>query len=78
MNHAEGGPPNPAAPDFTFQHSVHVIGFSPDELRRRALHEAARFFGDDAELHVVSAESEPDPEYDGRYKATVVFRQVEL
>ncbi|WP_378786556.1 hypothetical protein ACFMQL_20420 [Nonomuraea fastidiosa] len=78
MDHTEGGPPQPLVPEFTFQHTVHVIGFNPDELRRRALHEAARFFGPDAQLHVVSAESEPDAEYDGRYKAAVVFRQVEL
>jgi hypothetical protein len=77
MSDLPGDRLHPAAPDFTFKHTVHVIGFNPEELRSRALQAATRFFGSDAELHVVSAESEPDPEYDGRYKATVVFRQVQ-
>ncbi|GAA3549160.1 hypothetical protein GCM10022419_031880 [Nonomuraea rosea] len=62
--------------NFSFQHTTHVVGSNPKELASRALLEATRFFGDDAEVYVVSAESEADPEHDGRYKATVVFRQV--
>ncbi|MCF6473204.1 hypothetical protein FAF44_33195 [Nonomuraea sp. MG754425] len=61
---------------FPIQFTAHVTGSGPEELRIRAAQEAVRFFGADAEVYVVSAASEADPGHDGRYRATVVFRQV--
>ncbi|MGN9840437.1 hypothetical protein ACTMTI_20150 [Nonomuraea sp. H19] len=55
---------------------VTVSEATPDEIREKAVARALSFFGAGAELDVISAEAEPDPEGDGHYRATVVFRKV--
>jgi hypothetical protein len=62
--------------DFSLRLKVSAQGGTPGEIRANATREAARFFGDDALLAVVSAEVEEDLERSGLYNATVVFRQV--
>ncbi|WP_248960142.1 hypothetical protein [Sphaerisporangium perillae] len=64
-----------ANPFFRLDLRVRVEGHSPADIRARALLAATRFFGKDAQLDVMSADVEEDPEREGNYRAEVVFRQ---
>lgn len=60
---------------FPFELTVTVGGSSPSEIEKAAYPIAERFFGADAELHIVSAKVEPGSR-DGQYVCTAVFRRV--
>jgi hypothetical protein len=59
---------------FPFELSVTVSERTPAAIEAAAYPYAERFFGPDAEVHVISAKVQP--EIDGRFTATVVFRRV--
>ncbi|MFG1947295.1 hypothetical protein [Nonomuraea sp. NPDC048826] len=61
---------------FPFELSVTVSERTPAAIEAAAYPLAQRFFGPDAEVHVVSAKVAPDPEHDDRFTATVVFRRM--
>ncbi|MDH2428422.1 hypothetical protein [Sphaerisporangium sp. TRM90804] len=62
-------------PFFRLDLRVNVEGRTPADVRSRALHAATQFFGKDAQIDVLSADVEEDPELQGNYRAKVVFRQ---
>ncbi|HLU74437.1 MAG TPA: hypothetical protein VKZ82_19810 [Nonomuraea sp.] len=61
---------------FPFELSVTVSERNPAAIEAAAYPLAERFFGADAEVHVVSAKVHPDPDHVGHFTATIVFRQV--
>ncbi|MDA0638452.1 hypothetical protein OUY22_34025 [Nonomuraea sp. MCN248] len=60
---------------FPFELSVTVSERTPAAIEAAAYPLAERFFGTGAEVHVISAKVQPDPEDDDRFTATVVFRR---
>lgn len=60
---------------FPFELSVTVSERTPAAIEAAAYPLAKRFFGSDAEVHVVSAKVQPDPDHHDRFTATVVFRR---
>lgn len=61
---------------FPFELSVTVSEPTPHGIEEAAYPAAERFFGEGAELHVVSAKVEPDPIAPGNFRATVIFRKL--
>ncbi|GGP02907.1 hypothetical protein LDL08_12420 [Nonomuraea glycinis] len=61
---------------FPFELSVTVSEPTPHGIEEAAYPVAERFFGDGAELHVVSAKVEPDLTAPGNFRATVTFRKL--
>ncbi|MFI7443620.1 hypothetical protein [Nonomuraea indica] len=59
-----------------FDLHVTITGGTPDEIQRAAYPVAQRFYGGDAEIDVLSAKAEPDPEAPERFRATIVFRRI--
>ncbi|WP_336212436.1 hypothetical protein [Nonomuraea sp. LPB2021202275-12-8] len=59
-----------------FELSVTVSEPTPGGIEAAAYPVAERFFGEGAELHIISAKVEPDPEAPGSFRATILFRQV--
>ncbi|MFG3440203.1 hypothetical protein ACGF0J_23390 [Nonomuraea sp. NPDC047897] len=59
-----------------FDLHVTITGATPDEIQRAAYPVAARFYGSHAEIDVLSAKAEPDPDTPGAFRATIVFRRI--
>ncbi|WP_113700591.1 hypothetical protein [Nonomuraea lactucae] len=59
-----------------FDLHVTVTGNSPHEIEQAAYPVAESFYGTKAEIDVLSAKAEPDPDTPGAFRATIVFRRI--
>jgi hypothetical protein len=59
-----------------FELHVTVTGATPHEMQQAAYPVAERFYGSHAEIDVLSAKAEPDPDNPGAFRATITFRQI--
>jgi len=61
---------------FPFELTVTVSEPTPADIELAAYPVAQRFFGTDAELHILAAKVHPDPDKPDSFLATIVFRQI--